>query len=115
MATDIKGRYIIQTATVQVIFNCECGEARRFELKREIGKRHTAFYNGSKAWPIEYSEGVAFPRLLKCICGGTMKGRNIKGTRTAAVCDAACENAKGDTCACSCGRKNHGIAFMAGR
>lgn len=114
MANDSKGRYILQIATVHAIFTCECGAARRFTLRREITRRATAFFNGEKAWPVEYAENTMVPPALKCReCGGRMKGRVIKGQRTEAECDMACQNAKGDTCACSCGRKNHGMRYAS--
>lgn len=60
-----------------------------------------------------------------CVCGtglshftqvkGQLKSRvrwsKISAKTTRTECDGACRSAKSDTCACSCGGDNHGIAW----
>lgn len=54
------------------------------------------------------SEDMCCPR-----CGKeSWNAKKIDGFATATRCDARCSDAKGHTCECACGGKNHGKGFM---
>lgn len=96
---------------------------------REVGKRHSRIYCQEvrpvrRAWVFRckvckahrrFDEGTTAPILngvpLAACCGVLMTARAIKGVQNDAVaCSAICVGAKGHSCECSCGGRNHGAA-----
>lgn len=56
-----------------------------------------------------YLRRVNWPRV-EC-CGRLLLVEEIKGRVTNQPCDARCMGAHGPNCDCSCGGKNHGLAY----
>lgn len=71
------------------------------------------FVPGSEVWTSDQT-GAA---VMACrACGAPVVAHRIRGVRNPAVrCDARCTSAKGFSCECSCGGKNHGAGFGSGR
>jgi len=55
-----------------------------------------------------YEERISWPQAETTCCGRPMRTDKIRGRVTDQPCDARCTHAKGSSCECSCGGKNHG-------
>ena len=99
--------------TAEVRFNgcckrCKTCKSLLLTIKTEILlDRDGRFHSDRKT---EYLDGKRFDDfLVKCPCGGEFWLQPVKGHMKPEVsCDARCTGAKGFSCDCSCGGKNHG-------
>ncbi len=95
--------------TKRVIFRCKtrgCGKVRTFDYAEYQGK----FY---RLQPWDDGFNIASPESdLRCPCRSkNVAASDIVGTVTRKHCDERCEGAVSAVCNCSCGGKNHGIAY----
>lgn len=60
-----------------------------------------------------YASSTTGSTMLDCAgCGQPQLAKEVRGKYNPAVpCNAKCTTAKGFTCECSCGGKNHGAGF----
>lgn len=60
-----------------------------------------------------YASSTTGSAMIDCAgCGNPQLAKEVRGTFKASVpCNAKCTTAKGFTCECSCGGKNHGAGY----
>ena len=91
---------------------CVCG-ARHTALE-VVTRQERQFTNsvGRQKWATLSSTG-AISTFVKCACGRSFYMAPVKGVIKADVaCDARCTEAKGHSCECACGGRNHGAGSV---
>ena len=100
----------------------DCGEVRSF-----LALWSEDYQDERGAWQTRYvdAEGRHMPEINACLClphvcpvnpkRTVIVMRYVSGkTNPAVPCDARCTTARGHSCECSCGGKNHGADHAGG-
>ena len=92
--------------TTESISRINCQTCGSLQPEMSVEEAEARFPNPFVTWICTHSSRCA-------TCGTFAKGnkgrRIIRVKASTKVCDDSCLYARGDTCACNCGGKNHGM------